>query len=76
MDHDRISTVGLGQDPGRASAIRRAADAGALVRVHRGTYVGSGEWASMTGRERHRMLVRSVLGGGRGSVVVSHRSAV
>lgn len=76
MEHEPISTVGLAQDPGRASAIRRAADAGALVRVHRGTYVGSGEWASMTARERHRMLVWSVLAGGTGSVVVSHRSAV
>lgn len=76
MEHGLVSTVGLAQEPGRASAIRRAADAGTLVRVRRGTYVESDEWASMTGRERHRVLVRSVLAGGSDSVVVSHGSAV
>jgi hypothetical protein len=78
MGHELISTVGLAHEPGRASAIRRAAGAGELVRIRRGSFVESGDWASMSGRDRHRLLVRSVFSSttSPGQVVVSHRSAV
>ncbi|WP_423918741.1 hypothetical protein ACPEEZ_11015 [Frigoribacterium sp. 2-23] len=58
-----------------AQALRRAARAGRVVRVHRGVYVDARSWSSADARARHVILARAVMLG-LGACVASHSTAV
>ncbi|PZF58964.1 hypothetical protein DEJ23_04120 [Curtobacterium sp. MCSS17_008] len=74
MTIDPIHTSGLPDSV--AAGVRRAAEHGELLRLHRGSYVSRAEWADASAQERHRVLVRSFVDVQGPAAVVSHRSAV
>ncbi|QWS34164.1 hypothetical protein [Curtobacterium aetherium] len=75
MHLDVVST-GAELDPAAAVRLRRAAEAGSLVRVARGAFTDRQAWDAADARERHRALIRAVMPRDRQGLVLSHASAV
>jgi hypothetical protein len=75
MDLDVIST-GPELDAAAAVRVRRAADAGTLVRVARGAFAERESWDVGDARDRHRLLIRAVMQNAGSNLVLSHGSAV
>ncbi|RUQ07617.1 hypothetical protein D8M35_05890 [Curtobacterium sp. HSID17257] len=74
MTIEPIHTSGLPDSV--AAGVRRAAEDGELVRLHRGSYVPRAAWTEASAQEQHRILVRSFVEVHAPAVIVSHRSAV
>ncbi|MFC0680734.1 hypothetical protein ACFFGH_23120 [Lysobacter korlensis] len=80
MEHvagaDPLSTtrhyVAVGADD---RALRRSHQSGALVRVRRGAYAATSEWALLRDDERYDLRIAAVLATRRSEVVLSHHSA-
>ena len=55
--------------------LRRAAERGELIKVHRGVYVASGVWERLSPTDRYRLRVAAAAEVAREPLVLSHRSA-
>lgn len=75
MSLDVIST-GADLDAAAAVRLRRAAEAGSLVRVARGAFTERAAWDAADAHDRHRALIEAVVHGDGRRLVLSHASAV
>lgn len=62
-------------EQGALRNLRRAAERGRLVRVHRGAFMPAASWRSLTETERYTYRILGAIGSARSIPVVSHVSA-